>query len=661
MSITIETAKSYLAAGLSVLPAVKARKCPFVGRWKTWQERLPTPVEVSAWFANPHDAVCLVCGKVSGNLEIIDFDHKGELFPKWAEAVPQELFDRLVIEQTPSGGFHVAYRCSGEVCGNLKLAQGIREEGKLVTLIETRGNGGLFLCSPTEGYVLKHGDFTRLPVLSAEERTSLLEAAYALNEKAVEEKDGSAGVALPDDSQFSERPGDDFNVRGDVRELLMHHGWTPVRVDNGNEYFRRPGKSGSGWSASLKDRVFYVFSSNAAPFESNQAYSPFNVYALLEHQGDYTGAAKHLLECGYGAVRKHEGVNLSAFLKKPESDAKSILSLEELMAKYPKMRPVLIHGLLRIGETMNIIAPPKTGKSWLVTDLAASVACGLPWFGFPCEQGKVLILDNELHPETSAQRIPKVIDARGYSMNIVKRNLFVENQRGRLNSIFDLRSRLEEIKAFGFKLVIVDAFYRAMPGGMDENDNAKMASVYNTIDSYAAHLDCAFVLIHHTSKGNQAMKSVTDIGAGAGAQSRATDTHLVLRPHEERGVVVMDSVVRSFPPVDPVCLRWNFPVWNYDASLDPESLDGKLDEPVKRQEQPDIADQAVEAAELIEKPIQRTEFVAVLQMKLKVSRNRAREIIDCAKSLGIVAEEYFVDPDNRTRHAKMLRRNPVAG
>ena len=43
---------------------------------------------------------------------------------------------------------------------------------------------------------------------------------------------------------------------------------------------------------------------------------------------------------------------------------------------------------------MNIIAPPKTGKSWLVTDLAASVACGLPWFGFPCEQGKVLILDN---------------------------------------------------------------------------------------------------------------------------------------------------------------------------------------------------------------------------------------------------------------------------
>ena len=108
MSITIETAKSYLAAGLSVLPAVKARKCPFVGKWKTWQERLPTPVEVSAWFANPHDAVCLVCGKVSGNLEIIDFDHKGELFPKWAEAVPQELFDRLVIEQTPSGGFHVA-------------------------------------------------------------------------------------------------------------------------------------------------------------------------------------------------------------------------------------------------------------------------------------------------------------------------------------------------------------------------------------------------------------------------------------------------------------------------------------------------------------------------------------------------------------------------
>ena len=47
--------------------------------------------------------------------------------------------------------------------------------------------------------------------------------------------------------------------------------------------------------------VFYVFSSNAAPFEPNQAYSPFAVYALLEHQGDFAQAASALRDEGFGS------------------------------------------------------------------------------------------------------------------------------------------------------------------------------------------------------------------------------------------------------------------------------------------------------------------------------------------------------------------------
>jgi RecA-family ATPase len=67
---------------------------------------------------------------------------------------------------------------------------------------------------------------------------------------------------------------------------------------------------------------------------------------------------------------------------------------------------------------------------------------------------------------------------------------------------------------------------------VSENDNASMAAVYNAIDRYADRLGCCFVAIHHASKGSQAEKSVTDVGAGAGSMSRAADTHLILRPHE---------------------------------------------------------------------------------------------------------------------------------
>lgn len=42
----------YLAAGLSVLPAKKEKKCPAIGRWKDYQERLPSELEIKTWFAN---------------------------------------------------------------------------------------------------------------------------------------------------------------------------------------------------------------------------------------------------------------------------------------------------------------------------------------------------------------------------------------------------------------------------------------------------------------------------------------------------------------------------------------------------------------------------------------------------------------------------------
>ena len=50
----------------------------------------------------------------------------------------------------------------------------------------------------------------------------------------------------------------------------------------------------------VEGKIFYVFSQNASPFEAGNAYSPFAVYTLLEHAGDYLAAAKVLAQEGYG-------------------------------------------------------------------------------------------------------------------------------------------------------------------------------------------------------------------------------------------------------------------------------------------------------------------------------------------------------------------------
>jgi hypothetical protein len=247
-------------------------------------------------------------------------------------------------------------------------------------------------------------------------------------------------------------------------------------------------------------------------------------------------------------------------------------SVEELVQAKPNLRPPLIDGLLRLGETMNVIAAPKVGKSWLVTDLALAVATGQPWLGHGTQQRDVLILDNELHGETSAHRIPKVATARGFSLDDYGTRICIENLRGRLTDLFSMAAYFDAIPVGRYGLIVLDAFYRFLPAGTDENDNGTMASLYNAIDRHAERLGCCFALIHHSSKGNQSGKAVTDVGSGAGAQSRASDTHLVLRPHEEPDAVVLDAAVRSWPPVTAQVLRWHFPLWVPAPDLDPTRL-----------------------------------------------------------------------------------------
>lgn len=80
-------ATAYRDAGLSVLPARRVEKRPAIDGWKQDQTRLPTQAVVAAWFANPVDACCLVCGAFSGHLEIIEFECAGEAFAIWSVAV----------------------------------------------------------------------------------------------------------------------------------------------------------------------------------------------------------------------------------------------------------------------------------------------------------------------------------------------------------------------------------------------------------------------------------------------------------------------------------------------------------------------------------------------------------------------------------------------
>lgn len=244
----------------------------------------------------------------------------------------------------------------------------------------------------------------------------------------------------------------------------------------------------------------------------------------------------------------------------------------DLMTQFPQEQKPLVHGLWRYGDVINLNGDPKSKKSWAAYDLAISVCLGLDWFGkFPCERGKVLLLDNELRPATVANRVPQVARARSINPEDLRGRLFVHSLRGRLMGIQDVGQRIVDgIQQDEFALIICDAKYRFMQG--DENSNDAQTMFYNLVDNYAEQTGAAWVLVHHNTKGDQSSKKVTDIGSGGGSQSRAADAHIVLREHEEDDCIVLDSVVRTFKEPEPLVLRWCYPVWQPQEHLDPQAL-----------------------------------------------------------------------------------------
>lgn len=140
-SDTLTAAVTYLRCGLSVIP-IKPDEKTAATPWKPYQTRRMTEEEAGRLFQAGQN-IALIGGAVSGHLECLDFDEPS-LFPIFLEtlaAINPALRDKLTVWQdTPSGGFHLLYHCTGPVGGSQKLA--MTADGQ--TAIETRAEGGYF-------------------------------------------------------------------------------------------------------------------------------------------------------------------------------------------------------------------------------------------------------------------------------------------------------------------------------------------------------------------------------------------------------------------------------------------------------------------------------------------------------------------------------------
>lgn len=299
----LSSALNYLYHGMSVIPCDFKTKSPTI-KWQHYALEKPMPKDLVYWFGKQakSDALAIIGGNVSGNLELIDFD-KPSLFPEFEKEISKvdnAIMGRLAISKTQNGGFHLYYRSKGVVGRNQKLAMHTDNSGRPKTAIETRGNGGYVLAPPSPKYQWIQGDIDKIPIIGDGERNNLIEVARSFNQikehTPIEHKQKQVVTPINLD-----RPGDLFNYYADISPLLVKHGWKFQSIRGECEYWTRPGKQ-EGISATFNYKgcnCLYVFSSNAYPFEINTSYSPFAIYAFLECGGSFRLAAAKLVEMGF--------------------------------------------------------------------------------------------------------------------------------------------------------------------------------------------------------------------------------------------------------------------------------------------------------------------------------------------------------------------------
>ena len=317
----------YIQHGYSVI-ATDEHKRPAVESWKIYQEQKPSEQLITQMFSNYRaKGVAVICGSVSGNLEVIDIDSKhdrsGTLFEDFMQALHDtdaQLASKLLIAKTLNGGYHIYSRCE-QVAGNQKLAsrpttteeQKDNPHHKVVVLIETRGEGGYVVAEPSTGYKFMNGNPRNCPLITVAERETLLEIARSFNQY-YEKPFQHTPEEKATNKKYTLSPFEDYNQKVDIKALLESHGWTVVGENSEKIIFKRPGNTTSKSSGNFNKRLgwFSVFTTSSA-FETDKAYQPYAVYAMLECDGDFKLAAKKLLDAGYGV----RDISITNKAKKP--------------------------------------------------------------------------------------------------------------------------------------------------------------------------------------------------------------------------------------------------------------------------------------------------------------------------------------------------------
>lgn len=491
-----EAARHFLEAGRSVIPIRQGTKGEPLVAWKPYAERPPTVEEFEGWVERwPDASYALVTGRVSRTV-VVDVDverREGESQAEFWERVEQgdeDARERLedarrrmesIRERWPTdwvhrsggGGYQLFYRYSVDGPVQNRTDVGGRK-------VDIRGDGGYVVLPP---------------------------ALHPVGNRYEALESGEAGPEIPP-----------FAL-GDAPESVQGDGKSP---DWAVEAFR--GVRIRKRHDTLLRLVGKLESRGVPPREAYEillGWNERNEPPIGEHPDDELSAEEEIGRAVRDIYRKERRGRAS------EAGLTEIrlMSHREYGAKYSTGEGMdwrVRDWLPKLGFG-TAVGPPETYKSWILYDLAFSVASGMDFLGqFPvAELGPVIIFQLEDSNESVMSRL-NLIEwfRRGYRVppesddpSVLTGPLPLDLPLYHFPEFgLDLKPRTidllsEQILEVGAKLVIFDPLFTL--GDREDEFFRQMAHEIQPLKHRQEELGCAFIFGHHTTKNEEAVNSTS--------------------------------------------------------------------------------------------------------------------------------------------------------
>lgn len=385
-NIFLDTALKLHDIGLRIIPIKPNLKTPFAS-WEKYQHA-QTKANVQAEFKAHVSRMALLC---TNGIECIDVDIKNHPEPKELERelltaicnrLGLDLYNKLVINRTPSGGLHIIYKSPIEE-GGAKLAGRADSStpAKPLYYIETRGKGNYILIPPSNGYTSKRNDISNIPTITAEARHAIISICKSLNTydnpKHHVKQDRAV---LSQISAYKDNPIDLYQSSVSAADILENNGWTYSHDSQGLKQYTRPNKS-------VKDGVsatYFPASNTVNIFTSNSdleqaGYNAFQLYAHYEHAGNQSAAVLQI--CKDNGIQDNNAPQPKTTIDKANKTPQS--KLDEMFKSClftVNTPPPNIEYKFRLngqevatyGDIITIVGAAKSGKTALVSSIVAS-------------------------------------------------------------------------------------------------------------------------------------------------------------------------------------------------------------------------------------------------------------------------------------------------